>query len=205
MCFFFSFFLFVFSFLILIFCFFFGFEKLQHANLLNNNNHHHQTQIATDGKTPSIVLGIGSANFNPSYRGQVSGPTKSLIRHLAQYFPVVLLNEYCTSVCCHSCGERMIHPSSDQAKKYCDLTDRMKQHLTELKTPFEPALTSKARKVAYGIYWCPTKCRKSQNRDRNASINMFSLLTSWINGTNRPPFLMRQVNDCGSTAQRDRL
>ena len=164
---------------------------------------------------PKIVLGVGAASFSASFKGHVSGPTKSLTRHLALHFPVVLLDEFCTSKKCFHCKSEMFHPKPSEIKDHLKLTKAEKKALemeqkqppsssssSPLVNPFKPTtvIDKKASRIASRIYRCPTESCRDCNRDRGASMNIHRLFAHWLQGIPRPDYLTRPPAQAKSIA-----
>ncbi len=148
---------------------------------------------------PQIILGVGGANFRSSFKGHVSGPTKSLTRHLAQHFPVVSLDEYCTSKRCFQCTKEMTHPEASAVRNGLQLSTQEIQKQTT--NPTLSLMDKKAAHVASRIYRCPTvTCCRECNRDKNAAMNIHLLLKHWLQNRPRPSYLTRQDDNQASSS-----
>ena len=112
------------------------------------------------------VLALGAANFSVSRKGTVSGPLKEMAQELAREFRVVYTDEFRSSLCCHKCGEKMVHP-----RKQVELADG-----------------KKVSREVFCIYRCE-QCKRFRNRDRNASRNIRDFMLCRLTGARkRAPF-----------------
>lgn len=50
------------------------------------------------------VIAYGAAKFNPTAKNELSSPTSALSKRCAEHYPIVFVDEFRTTKCCHGCG-----------------------------------------------------------------------------------------------------
>lgn len=128
-------------------------------------------------KTKHMIIGIGDGDFAPVGKGELAVPTEGLkqalnkaikMLKLQRKIKIVILNEYNTSKCCHSCGHQM----------NCIKTHRGYE-------------CYRYRLCTHCVHKTNGKRR---HRDVNASKNLLKLLEHRVKGLERPEYLKNPWN-----------
>lgn len=118
------------------------------------------------------IIAYGSAKFSSTGHGEVAVPTTFMAKKCAQHFETFMVNEFRTSKMCHDCGKELTLLYHDEAR-HIKMIKEAGHSYTEVR----------------GLRWCgSTKCRKLQNRDENAALNILKIAKS----AERPENLSRK-------------
>eukprot|EP00742_Colponemidia_sp_Colp-10_P013523 GILJ01015278.1.p1 GENE.GILJ01015278.1~~GILJ01015278.1.p1 ORF type:complete len:892 (+),score=73.68 GILJ01015278.1:344-3019(+) len=150
---------------------------------------------------PNTVVAMGDAKFSVSASGNLTGKLKSLIDRVRDYVPVIMINEFRTSMMCSSCctSTAMMQPVFFPSRHEHNEVMKINREYTVLLGAFsvkEARRRFPLRPVApWSLRRCSsTSCRSGRgfvNRDMNASVNIGHVFVSMVESGARPAYLQR--------------
>lgn len=133
------------------------------------------------GDKSNIVVVFGAAKFPTTCRGDISGPLVSLVKRLARYCRVMLIDEFRTSKKCHRCEG--------------DVEGRaLPQRVSKKEAGYDIINKSAPMRTPWALRWCRApQCSKFIQRDLNACLNFEKIVHASIAGKTytRPQCLQR--------------
>lgn len=139
----------------------------------------------TVGREKAVFVAYGAAKFNPTSKGDVSGPTATIAKRCSLHFPTIYLPEQNTSKkhfdCQCTVEKRLMpatferwekNPSSEEEKRAIETRFERPGFFAQRFRHRMKTWVEDTRRDPWVLRWCPSpSCRKFLHRDLNACKN----------------------------------